>query len=247
MHHAKMSRDFQPDGGRPSARHRCRRITWVLMILLLPGLLGAWKVISGETIDRRHVERIKDGKTTKNEILLLFGDPQEIDRTPEGVTYTYKNFKDAPAKPYNPNDRKIAPQSDQLLPPSMIIKQIKKRYRKDRRQDPEEHPAHSLQTRWTDGDEPRIQRILRGAGMTAFTDLAQATAWVFDLQKFGIKFGLSSTLKPPGPAEAALPGRPLHPHCRHQRQRVGGGHAQRHLEPGRLSRGPVHFAAPGEL
>jgi dihydrofolate synthase/folylpolyglutamate synthase len=33
-----------------------------------------------------------------------------------------------------------------------------------------------------------------GAGMTAFTDLAQATAWVFDLQKFGIKFGLSSTL-----------------------------------------------------
>lgn len=30
--------------------------------------------------------------------------------------------------------------------------------------------------------------------MTAFTDLAQAIAWVFDLQKFGIKFGLSSTL-----------------------------------------------------
>lgn len=29
--------------------------------------------------------------------------------------------------------------------------------------------------------------------MAAFTDLAQATAWVFDLQKFGIKFGLSST------------------------------------------------------
>jgi dihydrofolate synthase/folylpolyglutamate synthase len=28
----------------------------------------------------------------------------------------------------------------------------------------------------------------------AFTDLAQATAWVFDLQKYGIKFGLSSTL-----------------------------------------------------
>ncbi|MCX5890823.1 MAG: bifunctional folylpolyglutamate synthase/dihydrofolate synthase [Deltaproteobacteria bacterium] len=30
--------------------------------------------------------------------------------------------------------------------------------------------------------------------MTAFPDLAQAIAWVFDLQKFGIKFGLSSTL-----------------------------------------------------
>ena len=30
--------------------------------------------------------------------------------------------------------------------------------------------------------------------MGAFSDLTQATAWVFDLQKFGIKFGLSSTL-----------------------------------------------------
>jgi dihydrofolate synthase / folylpolyglutamate synthase len=30
--------------------------------------------------------------------------------------------------------------------------------------------------------------------MTVFTDLTQALAWVFDLQKFGIKFGLSSTL-----------------------------------------------------
>ena len=30
--------------------------------------------------------------------------------------------------------------------------------------------------------------------MMAFADLAQAIAWVFDLQKFGIKFGLSSTL-----------------------------------------------------
>src|SRR5512135_209464 len=30
--------------------------------------------------------------------------------------------------------------------------------------------------------------------MTAFMDLTQALAWVFDLQKFGIKFGLSSTL-----------------------------------------------------
>jgi dihydrofolate synthase/folylpolyglutamate synthase len=30
--------------------------------------------------------------------------------------------------------------------------------------------------------------------MPPFANLAQATAWVFDLQKFGIKFGLSSTL-----------------------------------------------------
>jgi hypothetical protein len=109
-----MSREFQPEGGRPAARRQWRRITSVLMILLLPGLLGAWKVISGDTIDPRHVQRIQDGKTTKNEILLLFGDPQEIERTPDGVIYNYKNFKDTPAMPYRPEDRKINPQSDQL-------------------------------------------------------------------------------------------------------------------------------------
>jgi len=92
-----------------------RRAALVLMVLLLPGLLGAWRIVSGDTIDPRHVERIKDGKTTKNEILLLFGDPQEIDRTSEGVTYTYKSFKDAPAMPYRPEKRQISPQSDQLF------------------------------------------------------------------------------------------------------------------------------------
>ena len=124
MHQSKMSQQLQPAGDRLAAR-RWRRIASVLLILLLPGLLGAWKIISGESIDRRHVERIQDGKTTKHEILLLFGDPQEIDRAPEGVTYTYKSFKDAPAMPYRPEDRKINPQSDQLF----VInedKQIKK-------------------------------------------------------------------------------------------------------------------------
>ena len=125
MHQLRMSRELQPEGGRSSARRQWRRIASVLMILLLPGLLGAWRAVSGESIDRRHVERIQDGKTTKNEILLLFGDPQEIDRAPEGVTYKYKSFKDAPAMPYRPENRKINPQSDQLL----VItedKQIKK-------------------------------------------------------------------------------------------------------------------------
>ena len=126
MHQSEMSRELQPEGGRPSARRRWRRIASVLMILLLPGLLGAWKVISGDTIDRRHVERIADGKTTKNEILLLFGDPKEIDRGSEGITYTYKNFKDAPAMPYRPEDRKIAPQSDQLFLLPDDDKKIKK-------------------------------------------------------------------------------------------------------------------------
>ncbi len=97
MHHAEMSEN-QPEA--VPARRRWARITAVLMILLLPRLLGAWKIISGNTIDPSHVERIQDGKTTKNEVLLLFGDPQEIEnRTPEGVTYTYKSFKDAPPIP----------------------------------------------------------------------------------------------------------------------------------------------------
>ena len=125
MHQLAMNRELQPEGGRTAAQRRWRRAASVLLILLLPGLLGAWKGMSGDTIDRRHVERIADGKTTKNEILLLFGDPQGIDRGSEGLTYTYKSFKDAPAMPYRPEDRKVNPQSDQLL----IVdenKQIKK-------------------------------------------------------------------------------------------------------------------------
>ena len=115
MHQSRMSRELQPGGGRPWVRRRWRRIILVFIVLLLPGLLGAWRVISGDSIDRRHVERIQNGKTTKNEILLLFGDPQEIDRGSEGITYTYKSFKDAPAMPYRPENRKVNPQSDQLL------------------------------------------------------------------------------------------------------------------------------------
>jgi hypothetical protein len=115
MHELRTSQKLQPACYRSSTRRQgWRRVALVLMILLLPGLLGAWRIVSGETIDPRHVERIQDGKTTKMEILTLFGDPQEIDRTPDGVTYTYKSFKDAPAMPYKPKDRKIDPQSDQL-------------------------------------------------------------------------------------------------------------------------------------
>ncbi len=116
------------------------------MILLLPGLLGAWKVVSGDTIDRRHVERIADGKTTKNEILLLFGDPQEIDRASDGITYTYKSFKDAPAMPYRPEDRKIAPQSDQLFVVNDDDKTIKKPPLKTEGKILKQHPDHSVQS-----------------------------------------------------------------------------------------------------
>lgn len=125
MHQFGISRELQREGGRSSAFRSWRRMALVLIILLLPGLLGAWRIMSGETINPRYVERIQNGKTTKQEILLLFGDPQEIDRTSEGVTYVYKSYKDAPAMPYKWEDRKINPQSDQLL----VIdpnKQIKK-------------------------------------------------------------------------------------------------------------------------
>jgi hypothetical protein len=115
MHQSRMFQKLDPEGGRLVARRKWRRLWLVLMIMLLPGLLGAWRIISGDTIDARHVNRIKDGKTTKQEILLLFGDPQEIDRTPEGVVYLFKSFKDAPAVPYDPSKRPINPQSDQIF------------------------------------------------------------------------------------------------------------------------------------
>jgi hypothetical protein len=97
-----------------TSRGGWRRMALILVILLLPGLLGAWRIVSGDTIDPRYVERIQDGKTSKLDILTLFGDPQEINRTPEGITYLYKSFKDAPAMPYDPDKRKINPQSDSL-------------------------------------------------------------------------------------------------------------------------------------
>jgi hypothetical protein len=68
-------------------------------LLLLPLILGAWQDISGNTINPRFVERIKDGQTTKHEILLWFGDPKEVERNPEGPVYKYFSYKDAPLEP----------------------------------------------------------------------------------------------------------------------------------------------------
>jgi hypothetical protein len=102
-----------------------RRGTALLGLLLLPLILGGWQSMTGKTINPNYVERIQNGKTTKHEILLLFGDPQETQRTPDGLVFTYKSFKDAPAMPYRHTKREINPQSDQL----MVIdenKQIKK-------------------------------------------------------------------------------------------------------------------------
>jgi hypothetical protein len=88
----------------------------LIILLLLPLSLGGWrKLVSGETIRPEYVQQIKNGVTTKNEILLYFGDPQEIKRTPDGLVFEYKSFKDAPAMPYRPEDREINPQSDQPM------------------------------------------------------------------------------------------------------------------------------------
>jgi hypothetical protein len=92
-------------------------------------LLLAWRDVSGNTINPNYVERIKDGQTTKNEIMLLFGEPKEIKRTENGVVYTYKSFKDAPALPYDPSKRQPNPQSDKpfLLDDEKKIKMVQEK------------------------------------------------------------------------------------------------------------------------
>jgi hypothetical protein len=75
-------------------------------------LLGwSWKDASGITIDPNFVQRIQDGKTTKQEVILYFGDPKEIERTSEGLVYKYFSYKDAPAMPYRPEKREPQEQS----------------------------------------------------------------------------------------------------------------------------------------
>ena len=100
-----------------------------LLVLSLMLLVLAWRDVSGNTINPRYVERIKDGQTTKNEIMLLFGEPKEIKRTENGVVYTYKSFKDAPALPYDPSKRQPNPQSDKpfLLDDEKKIKMVQEK------------------------------------------------------------------------------------------------------------------------
>lgn len=73
---------------------RGREIALVLLVLNLPFLLGAWTIARGRAINPSYVERIQDGKTKKHEILTLFGDPDDIDRTPEAVVYIYRTYRD---------------------------------------------------------------------------------------------------------------------------------------------------------
>ncbi len=109
-------------GLRAPVRHR-----WapVVLALFIPLLLGwSWKEASGITINPRFVERIEDGKTTKQEVLLYFGDPKEIERTSGGLVYKYASYKDAEAMPYRPELREPNPQStsDYLLEDNQVKK-----------------------------------------------------------------------------------------------------------------------------
>ena len=90
------------------------RLVPILLILLLPLLLGAWQDASGNTINPNYVKRIENGKTSKHEILLYFGDPKEIDKSDGGPVYKYFSYKDAPALPYQHEKRKIQEQSDKM-------------------------------------------------------------------------------------------------------------------------------------
>lgn len=112
--------------------HKLRRLVPILLILLLPLILGAWRDFTGNTINPRFVERIQDGKTNKTEILAFFGDPKEVQKTDLGPVYKYFSYKDAPADelPYDHYKRHIQEQSDQqyLIDDNKQIKkpQIKK-------------------------------------------------------------------------------------------------------------------------
>ena len=96
-----------------------RRKKFVYQVAALLGLmlvLLGWRDITGNTINPHYVERIKDGQTTKNEITLMFGEPQEINRTENAIIFTYKSFKDAPVGlAYDPDKRQPSPQSGQLF------------------------------------------------------------------------------------------------------------------------------------
>jgi outer membrane protein assembly factor BamE (lipoprotein component of BamABCDE complex) len=83
----------------------------LLGILLLALPVVAWRDISGNTINPKYVSRIKDGQTKKHEILLLFGDPQQVERAPEGQVFRYVSYKDAPALPSSKLERQIDEQS----------------------------------------------------------------------------------------------------------------------------------------
>ena len=83
--------------GHPSGKRRLwQRLMACGCILFLALAFGAWRISTREGINPSYVARIQNGKTTKHEILLWFGDPQKVDRSPDGVVFKYVSYKDAP-------------------------------------------------------------------------------------------------------------------------------------------------------
>lgn len=103
-----------------------RSLALILLILVLPPLVGAWKDISGRRLNPRYIERIQDGKTKKHEILLLFGDPEEIQRTPEGVVFIYKSYRMAETLPSRQIYKPPEPQSTSPFGFEEALKEEKK-------------------------------------------------------------------------------------------------------------------------
>jgi hypothetical protein len=97
------------------------RLALVLAVLLLAVLLGAWRDLTGNTINPRYVERLKDGQTTIHEIKLWFGEPQEVERTAEGAIFKYFSYKDAGSLP-SKAEREPQVTSEHLSHPFMIDK-----------------------------------------------------------------------------------------------------------------------------
>ncbi len=91
----------------------CRPGRYLALLGLFALVLGAgaWREAGGDNLDARKVAKIKNGVTTKHEILLLFGEPQEIVRTPEGPIFKYVGYHDAPPPKPAKEERRI-PEDD---------------------------------------------------------------------------------------------------------------------------------------
>jgi outer membrane protein assembly factor BamE (lipoprotein component of BamABCDE complex) len=83
----------------------------LFFFVMLPLILGAWRDMSRGGINPAYVSRIQNGKTTKQQILLWFGDPQEVDRSSSEVIFKYVSYKDAPQLPSKNIYKEPEPQS----------------------------------------------------------------------------------------------------------------------------------------
>ncbi|MBW1990583.1 MAG: hypothetical protein JRI59_00345 [Deltaproteobacteria bacterium] len=94
----------------PTFKQLAAKGCWLLLVLMVVWASGAWRPWRSG-INPHFVERIKDGQTKKHEILLWFGDPQEVTRTPEGLVYKYISYKDVPKLPSRSIYKEPNPQS----------------------------------------------------------------------------------------------------------------------------------------